>query len=114
MIQKIREVEIMDRNRLERGAERLEQMRHNSGICSRLDEVSPELSRYIREFAFGDVHSREGLFARDHELVIIAGICYPAKLNTFEITSTNKTCTRRDFVISHSSSYQLKQGGSRI
>ena len=64
----------MDRTRLERGVERLAQMRNNSDIGPRLDKVSPELSRYIREFAFGDVHSREGLSPRDHELVIIAGI----------------------------------------
>ena len=65
----------MDRNRFEQGVKRLAQMKNRSDIGSRLEGVSPELGRYIKEFAFGDVHSREGLSARDHELVILSGLC---------------------------------------
>ena len=65
----------MDEKRYEKGMERLKQMNNTSTIGSRLLEISPELNRYIKEFAFGDVHSREGLSARDHELVIISGLC---------------------------------------
>ena len=64
----------MDQARYEKGLKRLQQMNNNSSIGSRLMEVSPDLNGYIKEFAFGDVHSREGLSPRDHELVIISGV----------------------------------------
>ena len=65
----------MDQARYDKGMKRLQQMNNTSSIGSRLMEISPELNRYIKEFAFGDVHSREGLSPRDHELVIISGLC---------------------------------------
>ena len=65
----------MDQSRYDKGMKRLQQMNNMSTIGSRLMEISPELNRYIKEFAFGDVHSREGLSPRDHELVIISGLC---------------------------------------
>jgi 4-carboxymuconolactone decarboxylase len=65
----------MDQARYDKGMKRLQQMNNMSTIGSRLLEISPELNRYIKEFAFGDVHSREGLSPRDHELVIISGLC---------------------------------------
>lgn len=65
----------MDQARYDKGMKRLQQMNNMSTIGSRLLDISPELNRYIKEFAFGDVHSREGLSPRDHELVIISGLC---------------------------------------
>lgn len=65
----------MDQARYEKGLKRLQQMNNMSTIGSRLKEISPDLNGYIKEFAFGDVHSRDGLSARDHELVIISGLC---------------------------------------
>ena len=65
----------MNQKRYEKGMTRLKQMNNSSTIGSRLMEISPDLNGYIKEFAFGDVHSREGLSARDHELVIISGLC---------------------------------------
>ena len=90
----------MDRNRFEKGAKRLEQMGHSSDIATRLERMSPELNRYIHEFAFGDVHSREGLSPRDHELVIIAGICAlgfaPAELKSHINMGLNAGLTRQE------------------
>ncbi len=65
----------MDQARYEKGLRRLQQMNNMSSIGSRLKDISPDLNGYIKEFAFGDVHSREGLSPRDHELVIISGLC---------------------------------------
>ena len=65
----------MDQARYEKGLKRLQQMNNMSSIGSRLMDISPDLNGYIKEFAFGDVHSREGLSPRDHELVIISGLC---------------------------------------
>lgn len=65
----------MDQARYDKGLKRLQRMNNMSSIGSRLMEISPDLNGYIKEFAFGDVHSREGLSPRDHELVIISGLC---------------------------------------
>lgn len=65
----------MDQARYEKGLKRLQQMNNMSSIGFRLKDISPDLNGYIKEFAFGDVHSREGLSPRDHELVIISGLC---------------------------------------
>lgn len=65
----------MEQDRYEKGLKRLQQMNDMSTIGSRLSEISPELNDYITEFAFGDVHSREGLSMRDRELVILSGLC---------------------------------------
>ena len=92
----------MDRNRFEKGAERLVQMGHNSDIASRLEHMSPELNRYIHEFAFGDIHSREGLSERDHELVIIAGIAAlgyaPAELKSHINMGLHAGLTRQEIL----------------
>ena len=65
----------MDSDRIRKGEERLKQLNYANSIGPKLAEVSPELNRYRKEFAFGDVHSREGLSMRDHELVILSGLC---------------------------------------
>lgn len=65
----------MNQERYEKGRSRLQEMNNTSPIGSILRQISPDLDGYIKEFAFGDVHSRAGLSKRDHELVIIAGLC---------------------------------------
>lgn len=56
--------------RFERGARRLAEVDGSAGE----EVVAPlgDLGRYIVEFAFGDVYSRDGLGLRDRELVTVA------------------------------------------
>ena len=49
-------------------------MKNTNTIGSRLRDVSPDLDGYIKEYAFGDIHSRPGLSARDREMVIISAL----------------------------------------
>ncbi len=49
-------------------------MGNNSPISSLLNEIAPDMSVYIREFAFGDIHSRPGLDKKSRELVILTAI----------------------------------------
>ena len=63
-----------DSERYRKGLERLQEMRNSSPIGARLCEIAPDLNRYIKEFAFGDVHSRPGLCKRERELVILASL----------------------------------------
>lgn len=59
-----------ERTRFERGSARLAEVDGKAGA----DVVAPlgDLGRYIVEFAFGDVYSREGLSLRDRELATVA------------------------------------------
>ncbi len=56
--------------RFERGARRLAEVDGSAGE----DVVGPlgDLGRYIVEFAFGDIYSRDGLSLRDRELATVA------------------------------------------
>lgn len=56
--------------RFERGARRLAEVDGSAGG----DIVAPlgDLGRYIVEFAFGDIYSRDGLSLRDRELATVA------------------------------------------
>lgn len=63
-----------DRNCRQRGIDRLKEIGDASPIFDDLEAVAPQMVDYIYEFAFGSVHAREGLSARDRELVIISAL----------------------------------------
>jgi 4-carboxymuconolactone decarboxylase len=51
-------------------------------VIASLEGISPDLGRYILEFAFGDVYCREGLSLQEREMITIvslltAGGCEP-------------------------------------
>lgn len=58
--------------RFDRGLAKLAEVDGNAGA----DVVEPlgDLGRYIVEFAFGDIYSREGLSLRDRELATVAAL----------------------------------------
>ncbi|AWE42097.1 MULTISPECIES: carboxymuconolactone decarboxylase family protein [unclassified Actinobaculum] len=66
-----------EKNRFERGMETLREVDGNTGqeVVEALEDVAPDLGRYIVEFAFGDVYSRPDLSLRDRELVTLASLC---------------------------------------
>ncbi len=43
-------------------------------VIENLNSVSPDLGKYIIEYAFGEIYSREGLGLRDRELVTISSL----------------------------------------
>lgn len=45
------------------------------GVIDSLDDIAPDVGRYIVEFAFGEIYGREGLGLRDRELATIASLC---------------------------------------
>ncbi len=74
----------MEQTRFQRGWELLRQVDDTGGeaVVNSLEEIAPDLGRYIVEFAFGDVYAREGLSLQERELVTIvslltAGGCEP-------------------------------------
>lgn len=63
-------------DRYERGWEKLKEIDGEAGenVINALQDVAPDLARYVIEFPFGDVYSRPGLSLRDREIVTIAAL----------------------------------------
>lgn len=65
-----------DRERYERGWELLEKLDSNpeERITRDVGSLSPDLARYIVEYAYGDVWSRPGLDLKTRELATVSGL----------------------------------------
>lgn len=61
-----------DLTRFERGTSKLAEVDGEAG--AEVVEPLGDLGRYIVEFAFGDIYSRDGLSLRDRELATIAAL----------------------------------------
>lgn len=66
----------MEQTRFERGLEKLREIdgAGGEGVIRSLEDIAPDLGRYIVEFAFGDIYSRPGLTAQERELVTVAAL----------------------------------------
>ncbi|MEU5823259.1 carboxymuconolactone decarboxylase family protein [Streptomyces sp. NPDC047803] len=61
-------------DRLERGRQALADIDGHAGqqVIDSLQDIAPDLARYVLEFSFGDVYSRTGLDLKTRELVTVA------------------------------------------
>jgi 4-carboxymuconolactone decarboxylase len=66
----------MSDDRYQRGLAQLEAISgpHGAAVVQSLDDIAPDLGRYIVEFAYGDVFARPGLDARTREIATIAAL----------------------------------------
>lgn len=66
----------MENERLKQGIEKLNEVDGSAGenVISSLKEIAPDLSKYIIEFAFGDIYCREGLSLQEREMITIASL----------------------------------------
>lgn len=66
----------MGDDRYERGWERLRELagEHGERVIEGVRDVSPDLARYVVEFGYGDVYSRQGLPDRERQLTAIAAL----------------------------------------
>ncbi len=66
----------MENERYRRGAAKLKEVNPAGmeGLIQNLEPIAPDLARYVIEFAYGDVYTREGLTAQQRELCIIAAL----------------------------------------
>ena len=66
----------MEAQRFERGARKLAEVDGEAGqqVISALQDVAPDLARYVIEFGFGDIYSRPGLDLRTRELATVAAL----------------------------------------
>jgi 4-carboxymuconolactone decarboxylase len=63
-------------DRFRRGWERLSEVDAEGGqrVIESLQDVAPDLGRYVVEFAFGDIYSRPGLDLRQRQLITISAL----------------------------------------
>ncbi len=47
---------------------------HGEKAVQKMAEISPDLARFISEFAFGDIYSRSGLDLKTRQLLTIASV----------------------------------------
>jgi 4-carboxymuconolactone decarboxylase len=66
----------MSDERYERGWARLQELagEHGERVVEGLKDVAPDLARYVVEFGYGDVYSRDGLDDRTRQLVAISAL----------------------------------------
>lgn len=66
----------MKNTRFETGMENLKKIDGKSGksVIQSLEAVSPDLGKYIVEFAFGDIYERHGLFLQEKEMITLASL----------------------------------------
>lgn len=62
--------------RYQRGWEKLMEIDGEGGerVLDSLQDIAPDLGRYVVEFAFGDIYSREGLDLKQRQLVTLASL----------------------------------------
>lgn len=66
----------MDTERFARGWDKLMEVDGEGGkrVIESLKDIAPDLGKYVVEFAFGDIYSREGLDVKQRQLVTIASL----------------------------------------
>ena len=66
----------MEQTRWERGLARLAEVDGTAGekVVAALQDMAPDLGKYIVEFAFGDIYSREGLSLAEREMVTLSSL----------------------------------------
>ena len=61
----------MEKTRFETGMENLRRIdgRGGEAVIQSLEQISPDLGKYIVEFAFGEIYAREGLSLQERERI---------------------------------------------
>ncbi len=92
------------KSRFETGWERLKEVDGQAGenVIQSLQDIAPDLGRYLIEFPFGDVYSRPGLDLNTRELITVAaltamGNCQP-QLRVHVNGALNVGCSKEEIV----------------
>lgn len=93
-----------DGNRYERGLAKLIELHGDTGrdLVASLQDIAPDLARYVAEFAFGDIHCRPGLDIKSREIATIAALTAMGtagtQLRAHIHAALNVGCTEREVV----------------
>lgn len=94
----------MKSERYRRGWEKLREIDENAGerLIDSLKDIAPDLARYIIEFPFGDVLSREGLSLKEREIATVSALTAlgnaQPQLRAHIHNALNVGCTRQEVV----------------
>lgn len=66
----------MEKTRFRTGMENLKKIDGKGGeaVIQSLESISPDLGKYIVEFAFGDIYERDGLSLQEREMITLASL----------------------------------------
>ena len=66
----------MDQTRFDLGWEKLREIDGSGGegVIRSLEDIAPDLGRYIVEFAFGDIYTRKKLSLQEREMLTLASL----------------------------------------
>jgi len=66
----------MKKSRMETGMELLQKIdgRGGEAVLKSLEDIAPDLGKYIVEFAFGHIYARDELTLREREMVTLASL----------------------------------------
>lgn len=94
----------MNQDRYTRGLEKLNEIDGKAGqqVIESLQDVAPDLAKYVIEFPFGDIYSRPGLDLKTRELITVAalttlGNCQP-QLKVHIGAALNVGCTQEQII----------------
>jgi len=100
----LKEDEMMEHSRFERGAQRLTEVVGDAGMqmIESLRRVSPDMARYAIEFSYGDIYARRTLDDRSRQIAAVAalsvlGHCRP-QLKVHVNGALNVGCTPQEIV----------------
>lgn len=66
----------MEMNRFEKGLKKLSEVDGTAGekVINALNDIAPDLGKYIVEFAFGDIYCRGNLNLEEREMITLASL----------------------------------------
>src|ERR1700732_2674640 len=91
-------------DRYERGLSKLKEIYGEQAqrLVSALGEVTPDLSRYVVEFAFRDIHCRNGLNLKSREIATVAALpavgTPPSQLRAHSHAALSVGCSQEEVV----------------
>jgi len=94
----------MPSERAERGMDILRQINPQSAqaLFSELESIAPDLSRFVAEFAYGDIYARPGLGFREREMITVAALTAQGnaapQLKSHIVGALNSGCTEQEII----------------
>lgn len=94
----------MDNERYKKGLKHLEE--HNpknyKNLKENLEDIAPDLARFVAEFAYGDIYTRPGLDSKSREIATVAALTAlgnaPLQLQSHIEGALNSGCSREEVV----------------
>lgn len=94
----------MNNSRYTEGLKKLSEVDGDAGhqVIQSLKDIAPDLGKYIIEFGFGDIYSREGLSLKERELITLSSLasqgCCEPQLRVHIKAALNVKCSPKEIL----------------